>query len=152
MKPIFEEEIKKTKNQAILSYLGKLKGLTYSEIEQLKLITLWEAVESFNPEKGCLFSTHLYNKCRFAFLDHLRKKVIPVATFIEKSYEIKENILDILDELNPDAKMILHDRFVSRLSINEMVSKYKVTRIQIKNLINSSIDVLRTIRENDLKE
>lgn len=140
MKPIFEEEKEKVQNKKILSYLNKLKGLSYPEKEQLKLIVLWESIESYDPTRGCLFTTHLYSKCRYKFLDFLRKKTIPVGEFINKSYITHENLLDELPLLD---KMVLEDRFVNKLTINEMIKKYKMNRSSINSLIEKSIEVFK---------
>lgn len=143
MKPIFENEIENPKNKAILSYLNNIKGLSGSEISQLKLIVVWKSIQTFKPEKGCLFSTHLYNMCRYTYLDHMKQKFIPVANFIDKSYENNDNILD---QMPKAYKMVLEDRFVYKYTIREMVKIYKLSKKQINILINDSVDFLRKLQ------
>jgi len=140
MKPIFEEELKKPKNIKILNYLSRLRGLDKDEIEQLKLITLWKSINSFNEEKGCLFSTHLYNTCRYTFLDFFKKKQIKTVDNIDIA---KYNSDNIIDELPLLYKTIIEDRFVYKFTMIEMSGKYKLQRWQLKILIQDSIDFLK---------
>lgn len=140
MKPIFEEELKKTQNKKILNYLSGIRGLSREEIHQLKLITLWKSINSFDEKRGCKFSTHLYNTCRFTFLDHLKKKTIKTADNIEIAKYEHDNILDELPLLY---KVIIEDRFVYKYTIVEMLQKYSFKRWQLKILIEDSVDFLK---------
>lgn len=141
MKPIFEEERFKPQNIKILNYLSGIRGLSPEEIEQLKLITLWRSIESFNKDKGCKFSTHLYNTCRYTFLDHMGKKKIETLDYIEIAYH--NNDENILDDLPPLYKIIIEDRFVYNYSIIEMLQKYKLKRWQLKILLEDSINSVK---------
>lgn len=140
MKIIFEEEVKKQKNKDILSFLGKIKGLSTQEIEQLKLITLWESIETFKPEKGCLFTTHLYNRCYYKYLDYMKEKYLPTFDFPD-IYEAKKNTNteELLEGIPKLYKMVLEDRFIYNFTTVELLKKYKVTRKQLKILIEDSI-------------
>jgi DNA-directed RNA polymerase specialized sigma subunit len=140
MKPIFEEEIKKPKNIKILNYLSGLRGLDKDEIEQLKLITLFESIRTFDETKKCLFSTHLYNRCRYTYLDFLKKKKIKTLDNIEIVQYNHENIIDDLPDFY---KIIIEDRFVYKLTIVEMSKKYELKRWQIKSLIEDSVNFLK---------
>jgi DNA-directed RNA polymerase specialized sigma24 family protein len=140
MKPIFEEELKKPKNIKILSHLGKIRGLDTDEVEQLKLITLWKSISTFNEEKGCAFSTHLYNTCRYTYLDFFKKRQIKT---IDNLDVIKYNNENIIDELPFLYKTIIEDRFVYKYTIIEMLHKYKMKRWQLKILIEDSVDFLK---------
>lgn len=140
MKPTFEEELEKPKNKAILSFLGNIKGISVEELKQLKLIVLWEAIETFDSSKGCLFSTHLYNRCRYTYLNTVKKKFIPTAEFIEISYQEKDSILE---DFPVAYKQILKDRFISKYSIHELIKMYNLNKKQIKILLDDSISYLK---------
>lgn len=140
MKPIFEEEIKKPKNIKILNYLSGLRGLERDEIEQLKLITLWKSICSFDETKNCLFSTHLYNNCRYTYLDFLKKKKLKTLDNIEI---VQYNYDNIIDELPDFYKIIIEDRFVYKLTIVQMSKKYELKRWQVKTLIEDSVNFLK---------
>lgn len=140
MKPTFEEELKKTKNIKILNHLNKLRGLSKEEIEQLKLITLWKSINTFKEEKGCLFSTHLYNICRYTYLDFFKKKQIKTLDNLDI---IKYNSDNIIDELPLLYKTIIEDRFIYKYTIIEMLQKYKMKRWQLKLLIEDSVKFLK---------
>lgn len=142
MKPKFEEELKKTKNIKILNFLNRIEDLNQDEINQLKLITLWESIESFNNKRGCIFSTHLYNSCRFKFLKHINKnkekKV--VLEYIEQSCEDKPNKeeFEIIDELPILYRSILKDRFYYKINLVNLSKMYNMKRSQIKILIEDA--------------
>ena len=140
MKPIFEEELKKPQNIKILNYLSGIRGLDSDEISQLKLITLWKSINSFKEDKGCKFSTHLYNICRYTYLDHLKKKQIKTLDNLDV---IKYNHDNILDELPLLYKIIIEDRFVYKYTVIEMLQKYKLKRWQLKILLEDSVDFVK---------
>lgn len=142
MKPIFEEELKDPKNIKILNYLSSIRGLDRDEISQLKLITLWKSINTFNKDKGCKFSTHLYNICRYTFLDHLKKKQIKTLDNLDV---IKYNYDNILDELPHLYKIIIEDRFVYKYSIIEMLQKYHLKRWQLKILLEDSVNFVKNL-------
>ena len=143
MKLKFEEELKKTKNKKILSFLDKITDLDKQEKEQLKLIVLWESIETFDIKKGCLFSTHLYNCCRFKFLKHINKKNIPIFKHVEVSY--CDN--NIFQDLPLEHEIIIKDRFVYRYTLNELCHKYSLKKDKIKELIEESKNFLKKILE-----
>ncbi len=144
MKPIFEEELKNPQNIKILNYLSGIRGLDKDEISQLKLITLWKSINSFKEDKGCKFSTHLYNICRYTFLDHLKKKQIKTLDNLDV---IKYNHDNILDELPLLYKIIIEDRFVYRYTVIEMLQKYHLKRWQLKILLEDSVNFVKNLVE-----
>ncbi len=142
MKPIFEEELKNPKNIKILNYLSSIRGLDRDEIEQLKLITLWKSINTFNENKGCKFSTHLYNTCRYTFLDHLKKRQIKTVDNLDVT---KYNYSNIVDELPELYRIIIEDRFIYKYSVIEMLHKYNLKRWQLKILIEDSVNFIEKI-------
>lgn len=141
MKPIFEEERNKNKNQKILGFLNRLQGISFEEIEQLKLITLWESCKSFDSNKGCKFSTHLYNNCRYTYLNFIKKtKKIEnrKEEYLVDCHAMQDDNLKTLDGLPLLFKTILEDRFVYKYTLVEMSKQYNLRLYQIKELINYS--------------
>lgn len=140
MKISFEEERKKEENQNILSFLNKINDMTSQEIEQLKLIVLWESVSTFDKNKGCKFTTHLYNTCRFAFLKHINKKRDVFVEQFETEYSYTTTILDDLPTIY---KTILEDRYIYRYSLREIGEKHNIKLNQVKSLIEDSKNCLK---------
>jgi len=73
------------RQQLIISYLWLVKQLagrlvvklpayfSREDLENSGILGLIEAVDKFNPEKGCSFETYAYNRVRGAMIDSLRK-------------------------------------------------------------------------------
>ena len=148
MKPIFEIELKKLKNIKILSFLNKLTGISEEEKKQLKLIVLWKSIESFNPDKGCLFSTHLYNMCRYEYLNHINSKENKkrqVHKVIDKpTYENQNILMDLPEQYSK----ILEEKYIYKYSIKELCSIYNTTDKEINKLLSKAKEYLKNYINN----
>jgi hypothetical protein len=144
MIPDFEEELKKISNYKILNFLHNIKGLSYEEISQLKRITVWKAVKTFKPEKNCLFTTHLYNTCRYTYLEEIRKKkepnLVSCSDGVDKAYIPVKNPLE---EIPEEIKSVLEDKYYQKMSIRQLMKKYKKTRKEMYSLIEECENYFR---------
>ena len=71
----FDEALNDEYCLKILNLLHRwLPKLPKEELKQLQMIALWEATSTFDTNKKCKFTTHLYNRVRFKFLKHINKK------------------------------------------------------------------------------
>lgn len=132
------EYLKNSYNQAILSKLNKLP-LSKEEIEQSKLICLWDSIRTYDSSRSS-FQTHLYNNCKFtllkAFGSHKKQKTRYKNISVEKFYSHCYNLLDFLPRLY---KSFIDDRFIQKLTIHQMSKKYCITQKMVYNILQESI-------------
>lgn len=130
----FEEALKDEYCKKVMGLLGKwLPRLEKSELKQLQLIALWEAVSTYDSCKS-KFTTHLYNRIRFKYLKYInnkQNKTTKKKLYHDKYEKPEFNELLFFDGISEENKQLLKDRFVSKLSLNQMVKKYNLKRFQI---------------------
>ncbi len=76
------------------------------EFIQLGLISLWEAWENFNPDKGN-FTNYAYSSIKGKFLSAMTKENIHGERFVHPQEEFWESIEDPSDEQHSDMDTIL---------------------------------------------
>lgn len=140
----FEEALNDEYCRKTMNLLGRwMPRLDKNELKQLQLIALWETVETFDPKKS-KFTTHLYNRLRFKYLKHINSKKNKLGKKQDVWYSREDfngnSFFEGLSELN---RKILEDRYIARLSLNEMANKYGVKRQTLKDWIESAKSELK---------
>lgn len=143
MKICFNEALKNPYYKAILSKFNKLK-LPKEEIEQYKLICLWESIESFDESKSA-FHTYLYNNCRFMMLKFYNKdkKQKDRYKFLKNEPLDIQSEFDLLEDLPSFYASLIKDRYIVRLTILEISRKYELSQKIIKLIIEDIKDLIK---------
>ena len=150
-------EWEKVENQKILSHLNKIIGITKEEINQLKYITLWKTIRTFNKNKNVKFSTHLYNTCRYVYLDEItrinkynQEVSIDTMDYLEHgTSSARQNYISDLfliierKELPEPFNEIIKDIYVDCLNFNQMLKKHNLRKKEFYSLKEESLQKLK---------
>ena len=128
------------------------------DLEQIGRISLWKAIEGYDKDSKYALSTCCYRKIYTDIVGYLRKQcakkrsgVINVKTY-ETSFEneLIDTMFDtmLVQELRKHLKVIdfniFYDKVVLRLTYDELVKKYGLSKKQLRNRIEESKSILKT--------
>jgi DNA-directed RNA polymerase specialized sigma24 family protein len=138
MKICFNEARTNPYYKAILSKFNKLK-IPKEEIDQYKLICLWESIRTFDESKSA-FHTHLYNNCRFMMLKFYTKDKKQRDRFTNLNHEplYFEYKYDFLEGLPKFYYCLIEDRYISKLTMLEISRKYSISQKMANNIIEEA--------------
>ena len=91
------------------------------DLSSIRLHTLWQCLNKFDPERKVKFTTYLYQQLTFAIKNHLKKQRreytnIPFSVGQRQDVDIDIAFLDMPREM---AKLI-EQKYVSRMTMNEI--------------------------------
>jgi len=99
------------------------KAIDPDEMESIKMNTLWRCINRYDPNRGALFTTFLYQQLGFACKNELKKKrpeyaceTIDVMDDQSMALEIQEIIHDMPDK---HAK-IIRQRYLDNMTMKEI--------------------------------
>ena len=146
----FDEAQKDEYCLKILNLLNRwLPKLPKCELQQMQLIALWEACDTFDINRKCKFTTHLYNRVRFKYLKHINRKSNHLLGKTEDSfYATQELSLEIFfDGLSEQARSLLEDKYVNRLNLNELTKKYGVKRRDLAVMLDAAKEEFKNLNQ-----
>ena len=149
----FEEAQKDINNIKILNKVCSkyFKVIPQDELDRCKLIALWEAMKAYDPEKGQKFTSFLYNRidweCKkqlYDFNKRKRQKYYNEALHFE-NYSNDVEILDVIQKLHPRLRLVVHQRFFERLTMEEIAERNSYSRETARRYILQALKKLREI-------
>ena len=119
----FEEANDNMDYRRIMDKVGSRysKIIDPDELESLKLITLWECTQNYDPSRNMKFTSYLYQQLGFKIKNTIKKLSREFTNSSIESYSIPKERFDILiDGLNPEAKSILRQKFLNNMTMEEI--------------------------------
>lgn len=130
---IFEEEKKNKDNINIINKVirGYSRFLDKNDIDYIKDYSLWKAVSKYKENSNMKFSTYLYNNVRWGCLQYIKdlsNNTKNLQKAKEPSYKNNSRYIDLMLDINTDDKVLLIDRYIGRMSLDEIGKKYSIPR------------------------
>ena len=130
---IFEEEKKNKDNINIIKKVirGYSRLLNKDDINYIKDYSLWRAISKYKNNSNMKFSTYLYNHVRWECLQYIKelsKKSQNLHRLREPSYRNNMKYVDLMLDINDEDKTFLIDRYIGRMSIEEIGKKHSIPR------------------------
>lgn len=112
-------------------------------IKTCQLNALWKCFVNHDPAKGAKFTTYLYNGVFIECMKEIKFHQKSAKNTGKLHDNIQDNsnpylLIDILDELDDEEKMIFLDR-MSNMTIAEMAQKYMKNRESTRRKIHKTI-------------
>ena len=93
------------------------------ELDSIKMLTLWNCIKKYNPNKGVKFTSFLYSYLTYACKNELKKKSREYGCDNLEAVDERNNwrdLGDIIDGLPPEIAKVLEQRFVYSMTMNEI--------------------------------
>ena len=168
MKKATNEELQEAlKNRDNINVMNKICRkyrdiIPYEELERCKLISVWQAVEHYDPTKGnCKFTSFLCNRlfweCQKQLYEINKAKRIPKSDGasaligeISEHYDKVEKIevLELLDKLDEESRDILFKRFYESKTAKEIGHDNGYGRETARRRIIGALEKLKRCLEN----
>lgn len=155
----YEKAVRNEDNARIISAaVDGYRGLIDAhDLESLKNVSLWRALQKYNPDKHMKWTTYLYAyvnwRCR-AYLYSKRNSKKNIKTinfedgFVEKTYSLpKENFDEITECLCDEDKKLLKYKFVDKMTLAEIGAIYGYTVERVRQKLTKIYKILR--EQND---
>ena len=127
------------------------KLIPQDELDRCKLISLWEAMKAYDPEKGQKFTSFLYNRtdweCKKQLYDvnkRKRQRYYNEALHFENDKNDVE-VLDLIQKLHPRLRLVIYQRFFERLTMEEIAERNSYSRETARRYILQGLKKLREI-------
>jgi RNA polymerase sigma factor (sigma-70 family) len=95
-----------------------------SDIESIKMNTLWNCIKKFDESKGTKFTSYLFQQLTYAFKNKIKSKRNEFNfENIEKqdvNYQDKLEVIDILNSLDDETTQILQQKFYQNMTMKEI--------------------------------
>ena len=116
-------------------------------IQSIKLTTLWECLNKFDPTKGCKFTSFLYNSLRLNISNSMKRRKYQEFTNIpfERYNEKTEDFEIIIDALPEESKSILRMKFQDKMTIEEIGKNRGYSRETARRNVAKAIELIREI-------
>lgn len=141
-----KDDLEKVASKAAKSFIGKLSA---DEIQSCVLNAFWKAIDKYNSEKECKFTTYFYKgvvmECLTQNKFNLNKSPARIHEGIISFKNNSINEVDMLDEINTycDDPSIIYDRFYNNMSINEIANNLGVCNETIRIKIKKNLHKLK---------
>jgi len=168
MKTITDKQLREAlKNRDNINVMNKICGkytdiISYEELKRCRLISLWEALKAYDPNKGkCKFTSFLCNRLFWEIQKQLyeinKMKRIPksdsASMFISEICHSKESfdkveIDEIFEKLDQNSKDILFKRFYESKTAKEIGQDNGYGRETARRRINEALEKLKQCLQN----
>lgn len=158
-----DEELKKAlENRDNINVMNKIcmryrDTIPYEELERCKLISVWQAMEHYDPNKGnCKFTSFLCNRlfweCQKQLYEINKIRKIPKSDRASAlmaeicGYETKSDpieILDLLEKLDEESRDVIFKRFYESKTAKEIGLENGYGRETARRRIISAIEKLK---------
>jgi len=145
----YEEALSDKNNTMIMNCVCYkfVKSLNKDELYQCKLMALWKALKSWQPEKGRKFTTFLYQKLYWECIKEVNakynNKYVNVNYCEKKTYD-ELPMFEMLDGLNEDIKDIVQKKYIDMMTLQEIGNEYGCSYETIRKKIKKAINQLKT--------
>ena len=152
----FEKSLKNLDNVRIM---GKVCSkyrfiIPADELDRCKLIALWEALKSFDPEGGRKFTSFLYNRItwecqkQLAEINKHRKNISFDCEYGDLFIAIgdvrsKVEIQELFDQLDSPFGKVLYQRFFEQLTMEEIGERNNYSRETARRYILKAIEKIK---------
>lgn len=168
MKEVTDSEVREAlKNRDNINVMNKICSkytdiIPYEELKRCRLISLWEALKAYDPQKGkCKFTSFLCNRLFWEIQKQLYEinkiKRLPkndsASMFIseichskensEKISSIKLEVNEMLEKLDKNSKDILFKRFYESKTAKEIGQDNGYGRETARRRINEALEKLK---------
>ena len=168
MKTVTDSELREAlKNRDNINVMNKICSkytdiICYEELQRCKLISLWEALKSYDPTKGkCKFTSFLCNMLFWEIQKQLyeinKRKRLPksdsASTLISEICHSKENldkveVNEMFEKLDESSKDILFKRFYESKTAKEIGQDNGYGRETARRRINEALEKLKQCLQN----
>ena len=168
MKKVTDEELQKAlKNRDNINVMNKIcmkytGVIPYEELERCKLISVWQAVEKYDPTKGnCKFTSFLCNRlfweCQKQLYEIKKTRKIPKSDIASSliaeicGYENKVDSIEmteVLDRLDTESREIIFKRFYESKTTKEIGKENGYGRETARRRILSALEKLKQCLQN----
>lgn len=168
MKTVTDKELREAlNNRDNINVMNKICSkyteiICYEELKRCRLISLWEALKSYDPSKGkCKFTSFLCNRLFWEIQKQLyeinKARRIPksdsASTLISEICHSKENsdnleIDEIFENLDNNSRDILFKRFYESKTAKEIGQDNGYGRETARRRINEALEKLKQCLQN----
>ncbi len=168
MKTVTDKELREAlNNRDNINVMNKICSkyteiICYEELKRCRLISLWEALKSYDPSKGkCKFTSFLCNRLFWEIQKQLYEinkerripKSDPASTLISEICHSKENfdnleIDEIFENLDNNSRDILFKRFYESKTAKEIGQDNGYGRETARRRINEALEKLKQCLQN----
>jgi len=168
MKTVTDKELREAlNNRDNINVMNKICSkyteiICYEELKRCRLISLWEALKSYDPSKGkCKFTSFLCNRLFWEIQKQLyeinKRKRLPksdsASILISEICQSKESfdkleIDEIFENLDDNSKEILFKRFYESKTAKEIGQDNGYGRETARRRINEALEKLKQCLQN----
>jgi len=142
----FENALKNRDNKLIMEKACSSfrKSIDYDELHRCKLIALWEAMKTWNPQKR-KFTSFLYQKVVWECLKTVKKqrKNRYVGMKFDPPTYNQSNFMEYIEELPEDLKEIIVKRYLCSMTLREISEKHGFCKETIRRRILTAIEIIK---------
>ena len=145
----FEEAHKSIDNKRIMDKVGSRysKIIDPDELESLKLITLWECTKNYDPSRNMKFTSYLYQQLGFKIKNAIKKLSREFTnSTIEAPYTPKEQFEILIDGLNGESQMVLRQKFLNNMTMEEIGKKNGYSRETARRKVKKALCQFQKIK------
>jgi|TARA_R110000787_G_scaffold60498_2_gene137242 RNA polymerase sigma factor (sigma-70 family) len=119
------------------------------DLSSMRLVTLWECLKKFDPERKVKFTSYLYQQLTFAIKNHLKKKK---REFTNIPFDIcgpeQENVSVVLMDFPEEYCTLLEQKHISRMTMNEIGKENGYSRETARRRVNKAGRHYKSLNEN----
>ena len=131
----------------IYKVLSKYRNsIDVDELDSIKMLTLWNCIKKYNPDKGVKFTSYLYSYLTYACKNELKKKRREYGCDRLEAVDNRNNwrdLGDIVDGLPPEIAKVLNQRFVHSMTMHEIGCANGYSRETARRRLINAIQVCR---------
>lgn len=142
----FENALENPNNKAIMIKASSAfkKFISKEELESCKMVALWQSMQDWRLDGGQKFESYLYQKVKWECLRVCTQEFKYKKRNRELIHDIQtrknENLLDLLEILDPSEQDLLTQRFLHNMTLKEIGTlhgySYETARKKIKKILS----------------
>ena len=129
------------------------RAIDNDQMESIRLNTLWESLNKYDPERGAKFTSYLYQQLNFAFKNELKKKKREInVEDIDQTQDgscVYQNYcnIEIFDGLPRDIAKILGQKYIYNMTMDEIGKENGYSRETARRRLHRAIKIYKNKNE-----
>jgi RNA polymerase sigma factor (sigma-70 family) len=139
------QEIQNVMNNIAARYK---RNIDVDDIESIKMDVLWRCVKKYDPNKGCKFTSYLYQQFSYAMKNKVKKKSLEfnvISGHIDAKTIDRMEIVDIITGLDAEDYQIIQQRFYDNLTMKEIGVKNGYSRETARRKLKNVLTLCKNI-------
>ena len=130
--------------------------IPYDEIERCKLISLWSALQKYDPEKGKKFTSFLYSRITWeckkqCYKIRRDKRCVSYNDSISLSDDVSYKYFeleDLIQQLHPRFRIVIKQKFFYRFTMEEIAGINDFSRETARRYVIEGLKKLEKLLDN----